>query len=490
MEATTPESMTPGIYGILVGVFMLTLSVFVFFTTQSILSVFVLWVLIGLIVTVLIYYEYINLESVLQKLFPSEKPKEEPVAPTLPNLPGGPLVGSEVFHVRDSLFTYDEASAVCAAYGAKLASLEQVIEAYNNGAEWCGYGWSAGGMALYPTQKATWDELQREIDPGKRTACGRPGVNGGYFDPALKFGVNCFGFKPQGEFTPPAPVPGMDINRFNSMVNRFREMLKSLNLSPYSRMNWSENELARYGSQFKQDLGKLTENFTEYASEFSETIPNSSASTAGPIGLKGDTGPPGPPGPPGTPGSSGPPGGSGPQGPPGVGFRGVDGPPGPPGQPGPQGEKGDKGDRGEKGETGERGEQGLPGTAGSTIGVVGPRGEKGEKGDTGDKGDKGDKGDIGPVGPAGPEGKQGPQGLQGSAANVKALNWDFMNARTTGSGIQRKSNPEPNLTELKWHAAIHKNTRADQFCPAGRLPVGMGVGFDGGMPNEFNLFCA
>jgi hypothetical protein len=65
----------------------------------------------------------------------------------------------------------------------RLASLEQVIEAYNSGAEWCGYGWTAGGMALYPTQKKTWEELQREVDPGKRTACGRPGVNGGYFDP-------------------------------------------------------------------------------------------------------------------------------------------------------------------------------------------------------------------------------------------------------------------------------------------------------------------
>ena len=32
--------------------------------------------------------------------------------------------------------------------------------------------------------------------------CGRPGVNGGYFDnPNIKFGVNCYGQKPDAERT-------------------------------------------------------------------------------------------------------------------------------------------------------------------------------------------------------------------------------------------------------------------------------------------------
>lgn len=350
MEATTPESMTPEIYGILVGVFILTLSIFVFFTTQSILSVLVLWVLIALIVSVLVYYEFIDVQSALDKLFPDKKKSDQP-SPIRPGV-GGPLVGSEVFHIRDSMFTYDEAPAVCAAYGAKLATLEQVIEAYNSGAEWCGYGWSAGGMALYPTQKSTWDELQREVDPGKRTACGRPGVNGGYFDPSLKFGVNCFGFKPAGDFVPPAPVPGTDIARFNAMVNRFRDMLKSLNLSPYSRVNWSENELSRYGSQFKQDLGRLVEPFTEYANEFTEIIGNSSANTAGPYGIMGSKG---------EKGDEGPPGPIGPQG--------------PQGDTGPQGEKGDKGDPGPIGPTGAQGQTG-------SQGPTGPQGRQGERGNT------------------------------------------------------------------------------------------------------------
>ena len=226
-------SITPEIYGILVGVFLFTLTIFVLFSTGSIVAVLVLWLLIALTVMVLIFYGILDVQKLIDQYFPTVK-KDKPVEPTQPTS-GAPLQGSEVFHISDNQFTYDDAGAVCAAYGATLATLEQVIDAYNNGAEWCGYGWSAGGMALYPTQKKTWDELQREIDPGKRTRCGRPGVNGGYFDPTNKFGVNCFGFKPEGKFTPPAPVPGTDSDSFRKSVDKFKEMLKSLNLSPFSR---------------------------------------------------------------------------------------------------------------------------------------------------------------------------------------------------------------------------------------------------------------
>jgi len=50
-------------------------------------------------------------------------------------------------------------------------------------------------MALFPTQQATWQALQ--TDPVNKTNCGRPGINGGYFDPQTKFGVNCYGVKPK-----------------------------------------------------------------------------------------------------------------------------------------------------------------------------------------------------------------------------------------------------------------------------------------------------
>lgn len=105
------------------------------------------------------------------------------------------LDGNEVFNISNNVYTYDEAKAVCSIYGAELANYEQIEQSYNNGAEWCNYGWSEGQMAFFPTQKSTWTELQK--NPKAKNNCGRPGINGGYMGNAnLKFGVNCYGKKP------------------------------------------------------------------------------------------------------------------------------------------------------------------------------------------------------------------------------------------------------------------------------------------------------
>lgn len=377
--------MTPDIYGILVGVFMLTLTIFVLFSTGSLIAVFVLWLLIALVIVVLVYYGFIDITQFL----PEDEVKQPQPVPITP-ISGGPQVGSEVFHISDNSFTYDDAQAVCAAYGASLATLEQIIDAYNSGAEWCGYGWSAGGMALYPTQKATWEELQREVDPGKRTACGRPGVNGGYFDPMTKFGVNCFGFKPKGDFKPPAPLPGIDQTQFKNAVNRFKAMMKTFEVSP-----WSRNEWSGYGNQFTQQLGKLTESFTEYANEFTEAPTANASYSAAPYGLKGESGESGPAGP---IGPTGPAGAPGLQGPPGMkGDVGPQGPAGPQGAdsvvPGPAGLRGPAGPQGEAST--------IPGPTGPT----GPRGLQGEQGIPGQAAAAGAPGARGPTGPTGPIGR-------------------------------------------------------------------------------------
>ena len=103
--------------------------------------------------------------------------------------------GNEVFNISTNAYTYDEAKAVCSIYGAELATYDQIEQSYNNGAEWCNYGWSEGQMAYFPTQKNTWTELQK--NPKAKNNCGRPGINGGFMaNPSLKFGVNCFGKKP------------------------------------------------------------------------------------------------------------------------------------------------------------------------------------------------------------------------------------------------------------------------------------------------------
>lgn len=101
----------------------------------------------------------------------------------------------QVFNIGNNLYSYEDAQHVCSAYGARLANYDEIEDAYNHGAEWCNYGWSDGQMAFFPTQKSTWDGLQK--DPKNKNKCGRPGINGGYMNNKfLRFGVNCFGKKP------------------------------------------------------------------------------------------------------------------------------------------------------------------------------------------------------------------------------------------------------------------------------------------------------
>jgi len=129
-------------------------------------------------------------------LTPSPPEKDEP-APVVEQ--------KEVFNVGNNLYTYEDAREVCSIYNAELATYDQIEKAYNNGAEWCNYGWSANQLALFPTQKETWAKLQSYgTEIGKSAYvnhgndCGRPGINGGYIaNPYVKFGVNCYGVKPR-----------------------------------------------------------------------------------------------------------------------------------------------------------------------------------------------------------------------------------------------------------------------------------------------------
>lgn len=236
---------------------LMIVTILVTLMTGSILAAGVVVALIVIAYTVLVYYGFVNVKISGNEVdvsvwdITAQGPAPAPVSTqTL-----APLRGKEVYHVGDDQFSYDDAPAVCAAYGADLATQEQVESAFSGGAEWCGYGWSAGGMALYPTQHATWERLQKEVDPKKRTACGRPGVNGGYFDPTLKFGVNCYGVKPDGTALFPTPLPGTDMKAFNDRVASFKARLKDFFMSPFNRQTWSSS----YGAQFAQNIGGLAD---------------------------------------------------------------------------------------------------------------------------------------------------------------------------------------------------------------------------------------
>jgi hypothetical protein len=159
------------------------------------------------------------------------------------------LPKNEVFNVSNNLYTYDDAQSICTAYGAKLATYDQVEDAYNKGGEWCNYGWSDGQMILFPTQKSTWNDLQK--NEKHKNDCGRPGVNGGYIaNPYMKFGVNCYGKKPK-------PTDN-DLNRMTAKQNhvfpKTKEEIeldskisywkdnadKLLQINSYNTKKWSE----------------------------------------------------------------------------------------------------------------------------------------------------------------------------------------------------------------------------------------------------------
>ena len=147
----------------------------------------------------------------------------------------------QVFNVSNNILSYNDAEAACKAHGAELASYEQVIDAYKEGAEWCNYGWSKNQMALYPTQKKTWDKLQE--DPESANDCGEWGVNGGYFENKdTLFGANCYGIKPEPkdrERTKAVPV-SMSQRNILDKIKMFKDNRNTLNISPFNNDLWSQ----------------------------------------------------------------------------------------------------------------------------------------------------------------------------------------------------------------------------------------------------------
>lgn len=157
-----------------------------------------------------------------------------------------PLKGPpEVFNVSKNEFSYYDAEPLCKALGAELATYDQVKDAYGKGADWCNYGWTKGQVAIYPTQKASWDDLQSGSEDD-REACGRPGVNGGYFDnPEMKFGVNCYGPKPsqsghdEAQLMKNGRMPMTTSSlKTEQKVRQFEAQATQLGILPFNKSKW------------------------------------------------------------------------------------------------------------------------------------------------------------------------------------------------------------------------------------------------------------
>ena len=157
-----------------------------------------------------------------------------------------PMGTKEVFNVSTNEYTYYDAEPLCRALGAELATYDQVQTAWDKGADWCNYGWAKGQVAIYPTQKETWEKLQGGPQD-EHTACGEPGVNGGYFDnPEMRFGVNCYGVKPDQNSnderilmengTIPKTVSALKIDQ---QISDIKNNVDMIGLLPFSSHKWS-----------------------------------------------------------------------------------------------------------------------------------------------------------------------------------------------------------------------------------------------------------
>jgi len=213
-------------------------------------------IMVGLIIITgfVLFFRYIlgvqlmDIITDIIKTLGGEEQKKDKVSEEDKGTPDIVIEQKEVFNVGDNKYTYKEAEAVCRVFDAEVASFDQVEKAYNDGGEWCNYGWTKGQMALFPTQKSTWKKLQK--DPKHKNDCGRPGINGGYFkNPYLKFGVNCYGIKREQTET---DTNRMKMNRISphkrskedkemdKKVEEWKKNKKDFMINSYNNTTWSK----------------------------------------------------------------------------------------------------------------------------------------------------------------------------------------------------------------------------------------------------------
>ena len=100
-------------------------------------------------------------------------------------------------------------------------------------------------LALFPTQITTWKRL-RNIK-GHKHSCGRPGINGGYIsNPNAKFGVNCYGAKPEMSesdasfFANANPYPKTkEEHNMDKLVDYYKSNIQKSQIMPFNYNNWN-----------------------------------------------------------------------------------------------------------------------------------------------------------------------------------------------------------------------------------------------------------
>lgn len=216
---------------------------------QKIIEIIIIAVLIVLIiVNAFQYFFNVNITAYIKDIF-SNKPKID-ILVDQSNYQPAPVptlkFKKQVFNIPGNYYNYENAKAICTSYGAKLATYKQIEDSYENGGEWCNYGWSDGQNALFPTQQKTFDNLQKI--KGHEHDCGRPGINGGYIaNPEVKFGVNCYGDKPKinsqeeelMKTVSPYPQTKEDLV-FQKRVDYWKGKVDEILVSPFNYSSWGQ----------------------------------------------------------------------------------------------------------------------------------------------------------------------------------------------------------------------------------------------------------
>jgi hypothetical protein len=193
-------------------------------------------------------FDFSNNEVCIQETEPVPiLPK--PLPPTTPHVDLLSIIENkkEVFHIANQDYTYEQSKCKCESYGGRLATKAEIVDAYNNGAHWCTYGWTEKQTAYYPVQQCEWDKIKEINDrlptDQQNKYCGIPGINGGYFaNPHLKFGINCYGVKPKGELNK-ANKPYCPPMNFCKLDNNYEasHKLDTDEISGFNNDKWNMN---------------------------------------------------------------------------------------------------------------------------------------------------------------------------------------------------------------------------------------------------------
>jgi len=220
-------------------------------STSSILTIIIIGILAVLVIINAVQYFFgIDVVANLSNIFTPDAKLDVKVIqndskPPSPSVVPEIKMRKQVFNIPGNYYGYEDAKSLCTAYGARLANYSEVEDSYKSGGEWCNYGWSDGQMALYPTQQSTFDGLQKIS--GHENDCGRPGINGGYIaNPQVKFGVNCYGYKPKMtkeeeelmQNSTPYPKTEKDL-AMERRVEYWKKRLNEILVSPFNYNNWS-----------------------------------------------------------------------------------------------------------------------------------------------------------------------------------------------------------------------------------------------------------